>query len=118
MTQQGTCRFCGQQHFVVVGEELPEQEINELATLECKCDKSREYQCRTDSLTHAKAWIEAHPWDDKTKALMNAAAGAVIDKVVDRVTVKKEDFNYTLKLNAEGYLVFSQKQSISAEERF
>ena len=36
MNQMGTCRFCGQQSMIVVGKELSEEEINELATMECK----------------------------------------------------------------------------------
>ena len=118
MTQQGTCKFCGQQNFIVVGKELEEEAINELATLECKCLEAREYQCRKESLNAAAGWIEAQQWDETTKALMNQAAVAITDKVIDKITVKREDYNYTIKLNAEGHLTFSQKQTISGEERF
>ena len=118
MNQIGKCKFCGQQQYLVVGNELSEDALNELATMECKCQEAREYQCRQDSITAANAWIGTHPWDEETKDLMSAAANAVVNKVVDKVAVKKEDFNYTIKLNGEGHLVFSQKQSISAEERF
>ncbi len=118
MNQMGTCRFCGQQSMIVVGKELSEEEINELATMECKCLDAREYQCRKDSVTAAEAWIDSHDWNDETVELFKKAAGAVIDKQVDRVTVKKDDFNYTIKINGEGHLTISQKQTISGEERF
>lgn len=118
MKQLGTCRFCGQENMIVVGRELSEEEIDELATMECKCQEAREYQSRKDSLNAAEAWIDAHSWDEKTKEVFEKAAEAVVEKVVDRVTVKKDDFNYTIKMNGEGHLTISQKQTISGEERF
>ena len=43
MKDYGVCRFCGQTAMVSVGEGCTQEEINEAATRECKCEAARAY---------------------------------------------------------------------------
>lgn len=44
-THFGVCRFCGQSGMIdSEHEDEPQEEVNEAVTLQCTCDKDREYQ--------------------------------------------------------------------------
>ncbi len=45
MTQKtGTCRFCGQTKIIEVPDSMPQNEVDEEATLECKCPDAKVYK--------------------------------------------------------------------------
>jgi len=60
----GACIYCGQTQLVVGGEELTEDEINKLATLQCNCDEAQALQKMEQKKTYAEANIKRLFTDD------------------------------------------------------
>ena len=54
----GCCIYCGQTQLVVAGEDLTEDEINKLATLQCNCDEAQALQKVEQKKTYAEANIK------------------------------------------------------------
>lgn len=44
MEYTAACRFCGQFRTVIGGDDLNEDELTELAVMECDCDEAQAYQ--------------------------------------------------------------------------
>lgn len=54
----GCCVYCEQTQLVVAGEDLTEDEINKLATLQCNCDEAQALQKVEQKKTYAEANIK------------------------------------------------------------
>lgn len=57
MNSIGCCKFCGQIGSVVTGEDLTEDMIGHLVTMQCRCDEAREYQKIEQKKTYAEGNI-------------------------------------------------------------
>lgn len=52
----GVCKFCGQSKFFK--EELPEEELNEKATIQCNCKEGIHYRAEQEDKKRTKQMIE------------------------------------------------------------
>lgn len=72
----GCCIYCGQTKLVVGGDELTQEEIDKIATLQCGCDDAQALQKIEQKITYAQANIER---------LFAADGGAVMEVLLNAV---------------------------------
>ena len=62
MKQIGTCKYCGQTMALIAGEDITQEELNELASRECRCDgaktNARLYDNRIQTEANIKQLVE------------------------------------------------------------
>jgi predicted nucleic acid-binding Zn-ribbon protein len=66
----GCCVYCGQTQLVVAGEDLTEDEINKLATLQCNCDEAQALQKVEQKKTYAEAKKEKKKVEEQNEKLL------------------------------------------------
>lgn len=110
MEVHGTCRHCGQYVLVSVSEDATQEEINEAATLECGCSKSKKDKEKQDGIRKCKTTIEEIFGDTRVAQLLTEAADDIIEGTIMQMTLKLTK-NTTAKVwvNADGEISVERK---------
>ena len=103
MKQIGTCKYCGQQMALVVGDEMTEEEINELASRECNCDGAKTNARLYDNRIQTEANIKQLVENPEVADLLIGAIPLIQKGLIDNI---KTQMNETDKIN------ITQKDSI------
>lgn len=88
-SKTGACRFCGQNVIVEDGAEMTAPQLEEAATMQCKCEKAREYQESANRRTVAKQRVKELFGEDAGEYQQPDAVQAIILNVVDAICDKK-----------------------------
>lgn len=85
----GCCIYCGQTQLVVAGEDLTEDEINKLATLQCNCDEAQALQKIEQKKTYADANIKRLFENDGAglKQIMLSATGCLAAQNIKKISI-------------------------------
>lgn len=89
--QYGCCKFCGQTRLFQVNELLYQEELDKMATEQCKCIGASDARRITEQTGNAESTIEALFGDTSIAEVMKAAVVPVSNEDIKSVTVCLEN---------------------------
>lgn len=116
---KGFCKFCDQGRMIKAPAGANEDELNELATMECTCDKAKHYQNKENKKKQCFDWIE-NRWsqDEETKRLFIQAACNIIEYKAKQVTIVKGEWKHAIDMNNDGLLTIKSSKKVDEEVSF
>ena len=100
VTLTGTCKYCGNQRFVRVDPDEPQEKIDEYASAECDCPEA--YQAATakdKSNAVAAAFRKRYKMPDYVYEMVDRACYSVAIGAVRKVAVSTEDAKFVIESN-------------------
>lgn len=92
----GICKFCGQHKIVEVPDFMTDEEVNEEATLGCKCPDAKAYKDKKDReemIRQAKLSAQGttfelfHEEYPEIEEILNNAMDPLVDKKIKKITI-------------------------------
>ena len=116
MSLTGVCRFCQQDRFVVgAGRCESQEEINEIATLECECEEGESWRNRQTSAQQAKDKLaemfiseaESHAAEMYLRPAIEDIAENRIGSISIAIT---EKVSASVSMNGKGQIIVKRKE--------
>lgn len=87
--QIGCCIYCGQTKMLKVGENVSEENLNELATEECDCYEAEEARKQAEAPAEAEDNIEKLFGEDlpETADILRSAVPAIVKGTLSKISV-------------------------------
>lgn len=85
----GACRFCGQSVIVEDGAEMTASQLEEAATMRCRCEKALEYQESANRRSVAKQRVGELFGEDAGEYKQPEAVQGILLNTVDAICDKK-----------------------------
>ncbi len=115
----GFCKYCGQIVMVEAPEELPPEELNELASQQCNCDEAKRQQRRIARMGAAAIWAENYfSRESGQLQAVCCAIKAVFEYAFDNITIKSGKKTYKIDMDKDGMIRIRTKYTDNEIETF
>ena len=125
----GVCKFCGQSRIVEVPDSMTNEEVDEEATIGCRCRESKEYKKKLEkreqvemAKTSAKGTTFElfHDEFPEIEELLNMAIDPLVEKTIKKMTITtlgktKASISFskeTIKVEREDKSTYSRETEI------
>lgn len=125
----GVCKFCGQSRIVEVFDSMTNEEVDEEATIGCRCRESKEYKAKKEkeeqiemAKTSAKGTTFElfHDEFPQIEELLNIALDPLVEKKIKKMTITthgktKASISFskgTIKVEREDKSTYSRETEI------
>lgn len=109
----GVCRFCGQ--VVEIGDHVPEERRNEVASACCGCGGSRVYAARKRKIDCAadnvRKVADEESVSDNMHDVLDTMSASLVDYEVEQCSIRFPDFNLKMKRNNDGNVVIEKTRT-------
>lgn len=103
IARKGECKYCHGMRIVNVEEDLPQEELDRIASEECDCTGAKFARKKEESKRFAFEYVEGvFESNPEALALMRAAIIAVSEDAIKRASMKVGKNTYTVSVNNDG----------------
>lgn len=115
----GVCKYCGQRQILQVETQITSEKANEIATSRCDCPTAKIEKNRMSKIQRANEWVDNRfEYTPEVIEFFKQAIKAIANNAADQVIIKRDGWNYTLKLTSDNCLNVKSRKNLKEEEDF